>query len=78
MEKSILTSNNDMIFLRKEVKMMLDKIKYHFIRKSLVSKIREEETRDYFELVRELEEKITLLNRVGANIGLPEVYLAER
>ena len=58
--------------------MMLDKIKYHFIQKSLVSKIREEETRDYFELMRELEEKITLLNRVGANIGLPEVYLAER
>ena len=58
--------------------MMLDKIKYHFIQKSLVSKVREEETRDYFDLMREIEEKITLANRVGANIGLPEVYLAER
>ena len=58
--------------------MMLDKIKYHFIKKSLVSKVREEETRDYFDLMREIEEKIALANRVGANIGLPEVYLAER
>ena len=57
---------------------MLDKIKYYFVRKSLVSKVREEETRDYFDLMREIEEKIALVNRVGANIGLPEVYLAER
>lgn len=58
--------------------MMLDKIKYHFIKKSLISKVREEETRDYFALMKEIEEKITLANRVGANIGLPEIYLAER
>ena len=57
---------------------MLDKIKYHFIRKSLVSKVTEEETREYFDLMRDIEEKLTLANRVGANIGLPEVYLAER
>ena len=67
-----------MIFLRKEVKIMLDRIKYHFIRKSLVSKVREEETRDYFDLMKEIEEKIALANRVGANVGLPEIYLAER
>ena len=58
--------------------MMLDKIKYHFIRKSLVSKVTEEETREYFDLMKEIEEKIALVNRVGANVGLPEVYLAER
>ena len=58
--------------------MMLDKIKYHFIRKSLVSKVTEEETREYFDLMRDIEEKIALVNRVGANVGLPEVYLAER
>ena len=58
--------------------MMLDKIKYHFIQKSLVSKVREEETREYFDIMRDIEEKIALANRVGANIGIPEVYLAER
>ena len=58
--------------------MMLDRIKYHFIQKSLVSKVKEEETREYFDLMKEIEEKISLANRVGANIGLPEVYLAKR
>ena len=58
--------------------MMLDRIKYHFIRKSLVSKVREEETREYFDLMKEIEEKIALANRVGTNVGLPEIYLAER
>lgn len=57
---------------------MFDRIKYYFIKKSLVSKVTEEETREYFELIKDLEEKIALANRVGANIGLPEVYLAER
>ena len=57
---------------------MLDRIKYYFVRKSLVSKVAEEETREYFDLMKEIEEKIALANRVGANVGLPEIYLAER